>query len=106
MAKASKCLIDVGLALSLREFLRKHGQKFKKGDFICSECGCPVMPMVKSDAGEAHFEHFKRNPSCSLSDKRTVRQACSEYKAGKQVPRSARNDNIFRKGDTSQRYQS
>jgi hypothetical protein len=83
MAKAKECLIDVNLALQLREFLEKHGRKFKKGELVCKECRRPVKPMVKSPAGAAHFEHFNRNLDCRLSDKRTARRLYAEHKANK-----------------------
>jgi len=73
----------VSLALQLRTLLKKHGEKFNKGDFICKDCRRPVKPMVKSSVGAAHFEHFKRNLDCRLSDKRTARRLYAAHKENK-----------------------
>jgi hypothetical protein len=77
MAKATSCLIDVGLALQLR---RERGAKFAKANFTCQGCGHAVKPMVKSPAGAAHFEHYRRNIDCDFSDKRTMRKAYAARK--------------------------
>lgn len=39
---------------------------------LCVECGHRVIPHAVSSDGlqAAHFEHFRRNPNCSRSDKR------------------------------------
>jgi hypothetical protein len=51
--------VDVSDALRKGE---KHGR--------CIECDEPVTVFEASDGSAAHPEHRKRNPSCSLSDRR------------------------------------
>lgn len=39
---------------------------------VCVECCRRVIPHSEAKDGKqaAHFEHFRRNPKCSLSDRR------------------------------------
>jgi len=78
MALATTCLVDVKLALQLR---KERGPRFSKANFSCRKCGRPVKPVVENATGEAHFEHYKRNIDCPLSDKRPIRKAYAAAKA-------------------------
>jgi len=66
LANGIRVLIDD--ALRLRDNARKTGQPVP--DWRCVECRRPVRPYKASPYGAAHFEHWKRNPNCSLSDQR------------------------------------
>jgi hypothetical protein len=77
MAKATNCLIDVNLAIQLR---KERGPKFVKDNFSCRKCGRPVKPIVENSTGVAHFEHYRRNIDCPLSDKRPIRKAYAASK--------------------------
>jgi len=66
MVKATDCVIDVNLALRVRDLLPPA----KSGDlgFRCVECGEPVKPHREaSEQFPAHFEHITANRDCSLS---------------------------------------
>jgi hypothetical protein len=71
MPRATTCLLNnskikIGEALHLRDQVkskRKH-----RPHFMCIECREAVKPHRGSDYAAAHFEHFKRNIKCSLSD--------------------------------------
>jgi hypothetical protein len=69
MVKATDCLIDIGLALLIRDKSIALGLGAATGSsigFRCRECEQPVRP----HAGEnppAHFEHVTHNPQCTLS---------------------------------------
>lgn len=71
MARATTCTlhnreIDIDEALRLRDQSQRNGGSYP--DFHCVECDMPVRPHSESDYGEAHFEHWSRNPNCRLSD--------------------------------------
>jgi hypothetical protein len=72
MPRARQCLIDIELANTLRALVDAMGLAVPRGDlgFRCVQCGMPVKPHAGSSRHDAHFEHLKRNPRCSLSDKR------------------------------------
>jgi hypothetical protein len=66
--KATECLIDVHLAMLIRDKAAGLGLRAEHGGdlgFRCRECGQPVKP----HAGNVppHFEHVVGNPACSLS---------------------------------------
>jgi hypothetical protein len=54
--------IDEGLAL------RTITTRGNRPRFICDECGERVRAHKSGGHAGAHFEHHKRNPSCSQSD--------------------------------------
>ena len=62
-------LVSVGLANALRNLIDSTGVKVPFGylGFRCPECNKPVKPHSDGMQGP-HFEHLKRNKSCSLSD--------------------------------------
>jgi hypothetical protein len=68
MVKATDCLIDINLALLIRDKADKLGLSGPGGSigFRCTECGQPVRPHA-GDKPAAHFEHVDHNPNCSLS---------------------------------------
>jgi hypothetical protein len=72
MVKATDCVIDVELALRIRDKAHVLGLTPKaRGDlgFRCIECGQPVKPH-KGNADSrpsAHFEHLDENTKCSRS---------------------------------------
>jgi hypothetical protein len=74
MPRATKCLFgekEIGIEEALG--LRGHSIKRRKSNqsaFRCVHCGEPVRAHKQSDHALAHFEHFKRNGSCPLSDRR------------------------------------
>lgn len=82
MAKATECVITALTAIEIRGLAQKS-RKTLGSVFRCKECGRPVKVMDDSTAGVAHFEHFRRNVECSLSDKRTIKKAYTAYKANK-----------------------
>jgi hypothetical protein len=68
MVKATDCVIDIELALSIREMLPTASSGYL--GFRCRECGQPVKPHRGAEAPTdfpAHFEHIKANPNCSRS---------------------------------------
>ncbi len=69
MAKSISCKADVGgksKEISISEALAGIGENYR-----CLKCDESVKPHRKGRNGQAaHFEHFKRNSKCSLSDKR------------------------------------
>ena len=72
MPRATECdfngrRIEVEEALRIRIAARRDRNK-KRSDFRCVKCGMPVRAHRGSEYGGAHFEHFERNPKCSLSD--------------------------------------
>jgi hypothetical protein len=66
MPRADTCHLKVSVEDALT--LRNLEVKKKLLEFRCVECGKPVRPFSASADSAAHFEHFKRNPNCSLSD--------------------------------------
>lgn len=65
MPKAVTCTLN-GQTIGVDEALAR---KVKTGR--CVECDKPVSAFRKSAVGDAHFEHRRRNPKCSLSDHRS-----------------------------------
>ena len=59
----SSKLIDVDEALRLRD-----DQPGARVDFRCQQCREAVRPHRESSHGAAHFEHTRKNPTCSLSE--------------------------------------
>jgi hypothetical protein len=57
--------IDVDRALELKD--GRSSPKQPRPAFFCIECGAAVKPHRGGGHASAHFEHLKRNPSCSLS---------------------------------------
>jgi hypothetical protein len=73
MPRAAECdyngrRIEVEEALRIRKATEKDRDR-DKPVFRCVECGKRVRAHKGSEYGEAHFEHFERNPKCSLSDR-------------------------------------
>lgn len=73
MAKATTCTLgrrEIGIdeALELRDQNLKDGGP--RPDFRCVECDESVRAHKEGGGAEAHFEHFRRNPNCRLSDTR------------------------------------
>jgi hypothetical protein len=71
MARATTCFLEgqeiqVDRALQLRKEARQI--KDPDPDFLCVECGEPVIPHRGSPYGQAHIEHRDRNPNCRRSD--------------------------------------
>jgi hypothetical protein len=64
-----KCLIDIELALALRNVAQAMNLKIPEGrlGLSCPDCRQPVKPFEDGMQGP-HFEHLKRNKNCSLSD--------------------------------------
>ena len=64
-SKITECLINIELAVAIRDMTDAVGFKPKNGNvgFRCPKCKNPVKVV-----GE-HFEHLKRNPDCPLSHK-------------------------------------
>lgn len=68
MVKATDCMIDINLALLIRDKAHLLGLPFTGSSigFRCRECGRPVRPHA-GDNPPAHFEHVTHNPGCDLS---------------------------------------
>ena len=69
MPTATTCIYKNKL-ISIDEALDIRGgssETLSRGTFTCTECGSPVKPMKCGGHSSAHFVHFSRNPSCSLS---------------------------------------
>lgn len=73
MVKNTECLIGIKLANALNQFVYAMKLQISKRNigFRCPECKKPVNPHLGKRIA-AHFEHFKKNPKCSLS-RREVR---------------------------------
>jgi hypothetical protein len=86
MPKMTECLITVKTAILLRDLLKASGQKLDK-PFLCPNPNCkqPVKPTVEGGAMGAHFEHFKRNLDCPLSDNRKAKQLYGVYRKAKKA---------------------
>jgi len=70
MPMAISCLLNkktIGVeeALRLRDEAKRVGQP--RPDFLCVDCRKAVKPHRDGGDGAAHFEHFERNPVCTLS---------------------------------------
>ena len=59
----TECKIDLSVALTLQELIKKAGGADPpKGLFRCPKCGKPVFPQ----GGEnQRFNHWEANPRCS-----------------------------------------
>lgn len=70
MPKAVYCTYENGRLGVLEALeLRSRARRDIRVRFSCLECGHPVRPHRAGSTGQAaHFEHFKRNPRCPLSD--------------------------------------
>jgi len=66
MVKIPECLISVELAKAIKQVAQAAGLKVPEGDlsFRCPNEVCKKPVRIVGD----HFEHFKRNPNCKLSD--------------------------------------
>ncbi len=72
MPRARTCILG-GNEISIETALRLRDKAVRRGfphpDFRCRECGEAVLPTRKGTTGlPLHFEHWERNPGCSLSD--------------------------------------
>ncbi len=58
-------------ALKIKTDRRESNSKL---GFSCIICNCPVKAFDSHIEGgpKPHFEHFKKNPDCPLSDKRAL----------------------------------
>ncbi len=69
MVRSLTCLLD-GTQLSIEEALRTREEantrRRPRPDFRCVECGEPVRAERAGPNTDAHFEHRRRNDSCSL----------------------------------------
>jgi len=70
MARATTCIyegeqISIDDAIEIRAVTPKSSKILLS--FRCTECGERVRPHKAGGNASAHFEHFERNPSCSLS---------------------------------------
>ena len=68
MVRATTCTLEVSVEQAL--MLRDSGDSnFKQlvAQMVCVECGKPVRPFREGTTTTAHFEHWERNPDCSLS---------------------------------------
>jgi hypothetical protein len=78
----TECLIDIDLAIAIRELTKALRLKRPKGNlqFRCPECGYPVKPHEEGEdaAGSKdvpHFEHLPKHPAnCKLSRKGNLPQ--------------------------------
>lgn len=73
MARATQCtlsgqVLDVGKAARLRDQTVADGLPYPA--FRCAECDEPVKPHREGGHAGAHFEHRRRNATCTLSDTR------------------------------------
>jgi hypothetical protein len=68
MVKATTCTLAISVEQAL--MLRDSGDSnFKQlvSQMVCIECGKSVRPFREGATTTAHFEHWERNPECSLS---------------------------------------
>jgi hypothetical protein len=73
MPKSITCLlhdqiVTIEDALDIRGSKEKI-ERQKLLNMLCVECKQPVRPHKAGAHGAAHFEHYRRNPACKLSDK-------------------------------------
>ena len=70
----TKCLIDVNLALALRELARSLGLDIPGGqmNFSCPQCGQSLKPHHGTSPAP-HFEHLSGHRPCSYSDSRLIK---------------------------------
>ena len=68
MAKSNECVISAELAYAMRDIFAVTSLELLERDhgFRCVACKWAVK-VVKSGTAEAHFEHLRPNPNCSLS---------------------------------------
>jgi hypothetical protein len=71
MPMSTECLTKTRRELLAVAEALKLSREQRRG-LICVECSRRVIPHAASKGGvqAAHFEHFRRNSRCSLSDKR------------------------------------
>jgi hypothetical protein len=70
MPLSTKCIVVVNVKKALE--IRENGGVISDSStlFKCIECGKTVRPYTKTKDSKSYFSHLKRNPNCSLSDKR------------------------------------
>ena len=68
MPKSKECVISAELAYAMRDIFAVASLELLERDhgFRCVACKWAVR-VVKSGTAEAHFEHLRANPNCSLS---------------------------------------
>ena len=68
MAKSKECVISAELAYAMRDIFAVTNLELLERDhgFRCVACKWAVR-VIKSGTSEAHFEHLRANPNCSLS---------------------------------------
>ena len=59
--KGKRCLINVEVALAIRDFVGALGEGPSKFLFLCPACKQPVRPNASDNA---IFLHLKANPDC------------------------------------------
>ncbi len=76
MPNLVECIVD-GRRISIAEALsykNRLGSDTARVMFRCPECGEAVRAHKDGGGAEAHFEHFDRNPDCSLSHKARTKE--------------------------------
>jgi hypothetical protein len=68
VSKSKECVISAELAYAMRDIFAVTNLELLERDhgFRCVSCKWAVR-VVKSGTSEAHFEHLRPNPNCSLS---------------------------------------
>jgi competence CoiA-like predicted nuclease len=84
MPKMVECVITVETAIRLRDTIKSAGEKLGR-PFICPVCKHSVKPLVQGGAMGSHFEHFKRNVGCPLSDNRKAKKLYADYRKAKKI---------------------
>lgn len=77
MATATNCLYENRLigVYEAKKLIETVKPSPIKSAFTCLECGEAVKPHAEGNSTAAHFEHYKRNPKCSLSHKLRANQS-------------------------------
>jgi hypothetical protein len=70
MAKSKHCEIRDGsktwITVSVDQIIERRNKGEKAETMRCVECGGKVRAHKAGDWGEAHFEHLRKHPGCSL----------------------------------------
>jgi hypothetical protein len=67
MSDSDECIVSAEMAWLIRTFVDAEGVRLSERDqgFRCVACRRRVVP-VKTGAEQAHFEHVRPNPNCTL----------------------------------------
>ncbi len=71
MPKAVECLVKGKIVVvddAIRDRNAARATRELDPDWRCIECNSPVRHHSAGGTAAGHFEHFERNPNCSLSD--------------------------------------